>query len=111
MHGKTSPVFHTDTGILKGLDSPFNAARYHSLVIEDTTFPEDELEITAWTEDKTIMAVQHKEMTHIQVTNDSYFNFPLLLSLAIGTDSWASSLSLSFRVCNFIPRVSLLTTA
>lgn len=66
MHGKTSPVFHTNKGILKGLDSPFDAARYHSLVIEDTSFPEDELEILAWTEDGTIMAVQHKEMTHIQ---------------------------------------------
>ncbi len=66
MHGKTSPVFHTDEGVLKGLSTPFNAARYHSLVIEDETFPEDQLEITAWTEDKTIMAVQHKDMKHIQ---------------------------------------------
>ena len=46
--------------------SPFNAARYHSLVIEEETFPEDELEILAWTEDGTIMAVRHKEMKHIQ---------------------------------------------
>lgn len=47
MHGKTSPVFHTDTGLLAGLDNPFKAARYHSLVIEKDSCPE-ELEVTAW---------------------------------------------------------------
>ncbi|UPQ96834.1 beta subunit of anthranilate synthase [Chloropicon primus] len=66
MHGKTSPVFHNDTGVLKGLSSPFDAARYHSLVIEEETFPEDQLEVLGWCEDGTIMAVQHKDMKHIQ---------------------------------------------
>lgn len=47
MHGKTSPVFHTDVGLLEGLDNPFKAARYHSLVIEKDSCPE-ELEVTAW---------------------------------------------------------------
>uniref|UniRef100_A0A383W6D7 anthranilate synthase n=1 Tax=Tetradesmus obliquus TaxID=3088 RepID=A0A383W6D7_TETOB len=65
MHGKTSPVFHTDKGVLQGLENPFQAARYHSLVISQTACPED-LEITAWTEDGTIMAVQHKKYPHIQ---------------------------------------------
>ena len=61
MHGKVSPVFHDDTGVLKGLSSPFNAARYHSLVVDRETFPE-ELEITAWTEDGTVMALRHRDL-------------------------------------------------
>lgn len=66
MHGKTSPVTHTDIGVLQGLSSPFTAARYHSLVIDRDSFPEDQLEITAWTDDGMIMAVQHKRYPHIQ---------------------------------------------
>lgn len=85
MHGKTSDVFHTNTGLLEvaeagyvvcklaiildsfqGLDNPFKAARYHSLVIEKESCPED-LEVTAWTEDGTIMAVRHKQYPHVQV--------------------------------------------
>lgn len=67
MHGKTSPVYHNDSwGILKGMDSPFTAARYHSLVISQENFPENELEITAWTEDRTVMACRHKVYRHIQ---------------------------------------------
>eukprot|EP00878_Enallax_costatus_P005266 GHUV01005533.1.p1 GENE.GHUV01005533.1~~GHUV01005533.1.p1 ORF type:complete len:242 (+),score=53.92 GHUV01005533.1:80-805(+) len=65
MHGKTSPVFHTNEGILEGLDNPFLAARYHSLVIKKEACPAD-LEVTAWTEDGTIMAVKHKKYPHIQ---------------------------------------------
>ncbi|MEO0455239.1 MAG: aminodeoxychorismate/anthranilate synthase component II [Cyanobacteria bacterium P01_A01_bin.114] len=65
MHGKTSLVHHTGTGVFAGLDNPFTATRYHSLVIEKATCP-DVLEITAWVEDGTIMGVQHKEYPHIQ---------------------------------------------
>ncbi|KAG2447499.1 hypothetical protein HYH02_007425 [Chlamydomonas schloesseri] len=65
MHGKTSPVFHTNEGLLEGLPNPFEACRYHSLVIKRDTIPED-LEITAWTEDGTIMGVRHKKHPHIQ---------------------------------------------
>jgi len=65
MHGKTSPVFHSNTGLLEGLPSPFDAGRYHSLVIQKDTCPED-LEVTAWTEDGTIMGVRHKKYPHIQ---------------------------------------------
>ena len=50
---------------LQGLDNPFRAARYHSLVIEKDSCP-DELEVTAWCEDGTIMAVRHKQYPHIQ---------------------------------------------
>ena len=66
MHGKTSPIYHADTGVFTGLDNPFEATRYHSLVIERETLPEC-LEITAWTrtEDgdiEEIMGVRHKDL-------------------------------------------------
>ena len=65
MHGKTSLVYHNDLGVFEGLDNPFTATRYHSLVIERETLP-DVLEITAWVEDGTIMGVRHREYSHIQ---------------------------------------------
>lgn len=65
MHGKTSQIYHKDTGILAGLDNPFIATRYHSLVIDPEHFPEV-LEITAWTEDQIIMAVRHRDYPHVQ---------------------------------------------
>lgn len=65
MHGKTSPIFHADTGVFSGLDNPFQATRYHSLVIEKESLP-DCLEITAWTEQNgeidEIMGVRHREL-------------------------------------------------
>jgi anthranilate synthase component 2 len=65
MHGKTSLIHHTDEGIFNGLENPFIATRYHSLVIEKESLP-DWLEITAWTETDDadideIMGVRHKE--------------------------------------------------
>ncbi|NEP17604.1 MAG: aminodeoxychorismate/anthranilate synthase component II [Leptolyngbya sp. SIO4C1] len=65
MHGKTSPVHHTNTGVFAGLDSPLTATRYHSLIIDRDTCPEV-LEITAWVEDGTIMGVRHRQYPHIQ---------------------------------------------
>ena len=65
MHGKTSPIYHQNKGVFAGLDSPFTATRYHSLVIEPDSIP-DTLEITAWVEDGTIMGVRHKEYHHLQ---------------------------------------------
>ncbi len=61
MHGKTSPIYHKNTGIFRNLPNPFIATRYHSLVIERSTLP-DCLEITAWTEDDEIMGVRHKTL-------------------------------------------------
>lgn len=66
MHGKTSPVFHNDQGVFKGLNNPFQATRYHSLVIEKESLP-DCLEITAWTQNDDgsmaeIMGVRHKTL-------------------------------------------------
>ncbi|MEM6613908.1 MAG: aminodeoxychorismate/anthranilate synthase component II [Cyanobacteria bacterium P01_C01_bin.72] len=65
MHGKTSSIHHENLGVFAGLDSPFTATRYHSLVIEPETLP-DTLEITAWVEDGTIMGVRHKEYHNLQ---------------------------------------------
>ena len=60
MHGKVSKVKHTGKGVFKGLPSPFDATRYHSLIVERASLP-DCLEITAETEDGTIMGLQHKQ--------------------------------------------------
>jgi len=60
MHGKTSPIIHGGESVFKGLPSPFDATRYHSLVVDRATLP-DCLEITAETEDGLIMGLQHKE--------------------------------------------------
>ncbi|MCW8855240.1 MAG: aminodeoxychorismate/anthranilate synthase component II [Gammaproteobacteria bacterium] len=66
MHGKTSMIHHKDMGVFKGLKNPYEATRYHSLVIEKESLP-DCLEITAWTENEDgsmdeIMGVRHKEL-------------------------------------------------
>ncbi len=66
MHGKTSPIYHTGTGVFTGLPNPFTATRYHSLVIESASLP-DCLEITAWTQHPDgsvdeIMGVRHKTL-------------------------------------------------
>ncbi|RKX47096.1 MAG: anthranilate/aminodeoxychorismate synthase component II [Verrucomicrobia bacterium] len=60
MHGKTSPMIHEGESLFKGLPSPFDATRYHSLIIERESLP-DCLKITAWTAEGEIMGVQHKE--------------------------------------------------
>lgn len=61
MHGKRSSVRHTNTGVFAGLPNPFQATRYHSLIVERETLPEC-LEITAETEDGIIMGLQHREL-------------------------------------------------
>jgi anthranilate synthase component 2 len=61
MHGKVSAIRHSDQGVFKGLREPFEATRYHSLVIERDSLPEA-LEITAWTDDGEIMGVRHKSL-------------------------------------------------
>ena len=61
MHGKTSLIYHNGKGLFKDIPNPFEAVRYHSLVIDKSTLPED-IEITAWTkEDDEIMGIQHKD--------------------------------------------------
>jgi len=60
MHGKTSMISHNKTGVFENIDSPFEATRYHSLMVDPKSFPED-LEITATTDDGLIMGLKHKE--------------------------------------------------
>jgi len=61
MHGKTSLIHHTGIGVFAGLPSPFEATRYHSLVVDRGSVPAD-LEITAWTDDGTVMGLRHRQL-------------------------------------------------
>ncbi|MCK5391235.1 MAG: aminodeoxychorismate/anthranilate synthase component II [Deltaproteobacteria bacterium] len=60
LHGKTSEIHHDKKGIYKGIPDPFEATRYHSLLVNRESLPE-ELEITAWTDEGEIMGIRHKE--------------------------------------------------
>ena len=66
MHGKTSPIHHGGNGVFAGLPNPFQATRYHSLIVEKSTLPR-ELEISAWTQDEhgnvdEIMGLRHRSL-------------------------------------------------
>ncbi len=61
MHGKTSPIHHDGREIFSGLPNPFDATRYHSLVVERPSLPAC-LEITAWTDDQEVMGMRHKDL-------------------------------------------------
>ncbi|HSE83831.1 MAG TPA: aminodeoxychorismate/anthranilate synthase component II [Thermodesulfobacteriota bacterium] len=60
LHGKTSQIYHDGKRIYEGIPNPFEATRYHSLLVEKESLP-DELEITAWTDEGEIMGIRHKE--------------------------------------------------
>lgn len=60
MHGKTSPIHHDGRGVFAGLPNPFEATRYHSLIIRPDSMP-DCLELTAWTAENEIMGVRHRD--------------------------------------------------
>jgi len=59
MHGKTSPIMHRGRGLFAGLDNPFEATRYHSLIVERDSLP-DRLELVAWTPEGEIMGLKHR---------------------------------------------------
>ncbi|HSG31714.1 MAG TPA: aminodeoxychorismate/anthranilate synthase component II [Thermodesulfobacteriota bacterium] len=61
LHGKTSEIFHDGKGIYKGIENPFVATRYHSLIIDKKTLPKD-FEISAWTKEGEIMGIRHKKL-------------------------------------------------
>src|SRR5579883_1564111 len=61
MHGKTSPILHRDTDLFRGLPNGFNATRYHSLLVERSSFP-GELEITAETAEGEVMGLRHRSL-------------------------------------------------
>lgn len=60
MHGKTSMIRHTGEGVLTGMDDPFEATRYHSLIVERESLP-GSLRVTAWTDEEEIMGLRHTE--------------------------------------------------
>ncbi|MBI4707050.1 MAG: aminodeoxychorismate/anthranilate synthase component II [Candidatus Omnitrophica bacterium] len=60
MHGKTSLIYHNGKDIFKGIPNPFEATRYHSLLVEKKSLPKC-LEVTAWTKEKEIMGLAHKD--------------------------------------------------
>lgn len=84
MHGKVSPVYHDGKGLFTGLSNPFDATRYHSLVIKRETFTNPDFEITAWTEEGEIMGVRHKRWSlhGVQFHPESFLTTegPLLLA-------------------------------
>jgi anthranilate synthase component 2 len=61
VHGKTSQVTHDGSGVFVGLESPFEATRYHSLVVDRETLPQG-FEANAWTEDGVVMGLRHREL-------------------------------------------------
>lgn len=61
MHGKTSPVYHDGKTIFEGIPNPFQATRYHSLIVKKETLP-DCLEVSAWTKEGEIMAIRHRSL-------------------------------------------------
>jgi anthranilate synthase component 2 len=61
MHGKVSQIHHSGAGVFRGLPTPFQATRYHSLAVERASCPAD-LEVTAWTEDGEIMGIRHRSL-------------------------------------------------
>jgi anthranilate synthase/aminodeoxychorismate synthase-like glutamine amidotransferase len=60
MHGKTSPIRHDGRGVFAGLVNPFEATRYHSLVIRRETFTNPDFEVSAWTDEGEVMGVRHR---------------------------------------------------
>jgi anthranilate synthase/aminodeoxychorismate synthase-like glutamine amidotransferase len=60
MHGKTSPIYHDDQGVFRGLSNPFEATRYHSLVIRRESFHHPDFVVSAWTAEGEIMGVRHR---------------------------------------------------
>ncbi len=61
MHGKTSDIMHNESGVFRELKKPLTVTRYHSLVIDPTTLP-DEFEVTAWTDTHEIMGIRHRSL-------------------------------------------------
>jgi len=92
MHGKVSPVFHHGRSLFRGLPSPLEATRYHSLIVERETLP-GALELTAWTEDGTIMGLRHVEhpVTGVQFHPESILTSSgrrLLANFLDDADAW-----------------------
>lgn len=83
MHGKVSPIYHDGQGVFSGLSNPFEATRYHSLVIRRESFHNPDFVVTAWTAENEIMGVRHKTwpLHGVQFHPESFLTLegPLLL--------------------------------
>ena len=83
MHGKVSLIHHNNRGVFRGLSEPFEATRYHSLVIERKSWNNPDFEVTAWTAEDEIMGVRHKEwpLHGVQFHPESFLTYegPMLL--------------------------------
>jgi anthranilate synthase component 2 len=90
MHGKSSLIYHNSQGIMAGLPNPFSAIRYHSLVVQRDGLP-DCLEVTAWTEDGTIMGLRHR---HYPVEGVQFH--PESFMTQVGKDILKNFLQLSY---------------
>jgi anthranilate synthase/aminodeoxychorismate synthase-like glutamine amidotransferase len=92
MHGKVSPIFHDGKGVFAGLSNPFDATRYHSLVIKRETWTNPDFEITAWTAEGEIMGVRHKKwpLHGVQFHPESFLTFegPKLLQNFLNLAPW-----------------------
>jgi anthranilate synthase/aminodeoxychorismate synthase-like glutamine amidotransferase len=90
MHGKTSWIHHDDAGVFQGMSNPFEATRYHSLVIRRETFANPDFVVSAWTDEGEIMGVRHRawQLHGVQFHPESFLTTegPLLLRnfLALG---------------------------
>ncbi len=88
MHGKTSMIHHDDQGVFRGLPNPFEATRYHSLVIRRETFRNPDFVVSAWTEEGEIMGVRHRQfpLHGVQFHPESFLTHdgPQLLKNFIG---------------------------
>ena len=94
MHGKTSEIFHDKKYLFQGIQNPFTATRYHSLLVEKKSFPKD-LEITAWTAEDEVMGLRHKK----HPTWGVQFHPESILTLA-GKDILRNFLTLSKKYGN-----------
>jgi anthranilate synthase/aminodeoxychorismate synthase-like glutamine amidotransferase len=83
MHGKTSLIHHDGEGVFRGLSNPFEATRYHSLVIRRESFTNPDFVVTAWTEEGEVMGVRHRQwpLHGVQFHPESFLTLegPLLL--------------------------------
>ena len=100
MHGKASFVYHEGRGILEGIGVPFEAGRYHSLVVERDDLPE-ELELTAWTDDGLVMATQHRDLPRFGV---QFHPESILTPRDPGSSSSSSSWSDPYGTDSRVPR-------
>ena len=93
MHGKTSPVHHDGRGIFQGLDDPFVATRYHSLIVDPGTVSDD-FEVSAWTDDGTIMGLRRKGAVDASPVDGVQFHPESFLSVQGPTllGNWLSTL-------------------